>query len=90
MLNPEAVLLGGGMVARFPDLYKEIAFKSMKDHLMPALSGTAELLITKLGDLAVPLGAAWASRDLAAGRESAAAREVTGAREDMDGQEAEE
>ncbi|HOX11933.1 MAG TPA: ROK family protein [Spirochaetia bacterium] len=90
VLNPEAVLLGGGMVARFPDLYKDIAFRSLKDHLMPALGGTVELLITKLGDLAVPLGAAWASRDLAAGRESAAAREVTGAREDMDGQEAAE
>jgi len=69
VLNPEAVLLGGGMVARFPDLYKETAFKSLKDHLMPALSGTVELLITKLGDLAVPLGAAWAAREAAEGGE---------------------
>lgn len=69
VLNPEAVLLGGGMVARFPVLYKEIAFKSMKDHLMPALAGTVELLVTKLGDMAVPLGAAWAARDLAEGGE---------------------
>jgi len=70
VLNPEAVLLGGGMVARFPDLYKEIAFKSLKEHLMPALSGTVELLVTKLGDLAVPLGAAWAAREAAEGGET--------------------
>lgn len=89
VLNPEAVLLGGGMVARFPDLYKDIAFKSMKDHLMPALSGTVELLITKLGDLAVPLGAAWASRENAAGRESAAARDAAAMREAPGGGEAE-
>ena len=63
VLNPEAVLLGGGMVTRFPELYRELAFKSMKDHLMPALSGTVDLLITRLGDLAVPLGAAWAARE---------------------------
>lgn len=72
VLNPEAVLLGGGMVARFPDLYKDIAFKSMKEHLMPALWGTVELLITKLGDLAVPTGAAWSARDALAVRESRA------------------
>ncbi len=71
VLNPEAVLLGGGMVARFPDLYKETAFKSLKDHLMPALAGTVELLITKLGDLAVPTGAAWAAREETGAREAA-------------------
>ncbi len=70
LLNPEAVLLGGGMVARFPDLYKETAFKSMKEHLMPALAGTVELLVTKLGDLAVPLGAAWAARETLEGTEA--------------------
>lgn len=76
VLNPEAVLLGGGMVARFPDLYKEAAFKSMKDHLMPALAGTVELLITKLGDLAVPTGAAWSARELTVPQESAGLREA--------------
>ncbi len=81
VLNPEAVLLGGGMVARFPDLYKEIAFKSLKDHLMPALSGTVELLITKLGDLAVPMGAAWAAREGLEGRETPILREARSPRE---------
>ena len=84
VLNPEAILLGGGMVARFPELYKEIAFKSMKDHLMPALSGTVELLITKLGDLAVPIGAAWAARKHTDGQESPGAREDLNVREDLD------
>lgn len=73
ILNPEAVLLGGGMVARFPDLYKEIAFKSLKEHLMPALAGSLELLVTKLGDMAVPLGAAWSAREAAFGFEGGVA-----------------
>ncbi|HSV56548.1 MAG TPA: ROK family protein, partial [Magnetospirillaceae bacterium] len=61
ILNPEAVVLGGGMVARFPALYRDEARKSLKDHLIPTLE--VELLVTELGDLAVPLGAAWAARE---------------------------
>jgi hypothetical protein len=30
----------------------------MEEHLMPGLSGTASILLSELGDLAVPTGAA--------------------------------
>ena len=36
----------------------DVAVASMEQHLMPGLSGTAEVLLSELGDLAVPTGAA--------------------------------
>jgi glucokinase len=58
ILNPEAIVIGGGVVTRFGDRFLDRAIASMEDHLMPGLSGTAEVLLSELGDLAVPTGAA--------------------------------
>jgi glucokinase len=58
VLNPEAVVVGGGVVTRFGQKFLDRAVASMEEHLMPGLSGTAEILLSELGDLAVPTGAA--------------------------------
>jgi glucokinase len=58
VLNPEAIVVGGGVVTRFGQKFLDRAIASMEEHLMPGLSGTAEILLSELGDLAVPTGAA--------------------------------
>jgi glucokinase len=58
ILNPEAIVVGGGVVTRFGQKFLDRAAASMEEHLMPGLSGTAVLLLSELGDLAVPTGAA--------------------------------
>jgi glucokinase len=58
VLNPEAIVVGGGVVTRFGQEFLECAVASMEEHLMPGLAGTAEILLSELGDLAVPTGAA--------------------------------
>jgi glucokinase len=74
LLNPEAIVVGGGIVTRFGDKFLERAIASMEEHLMPGLSGTAEILLSELGDLAVATGAACvameARRDGEAGESS--------------------
>jgi glucokinase len=63
VLNPEAIVVGGGIAARFGDRFIERAIASMEDHLMPGLSGSVEVLLSELGDLAVPTGAAYIAAD---------------------------
>ncbi len=58
VLNPEAIVVGGGVVTRFGQKFLDRAISSMEDHLMPGLAGTAQVLLSELGDLAVPTGAA--------------------------------
>jgi glucokinase len=58
ILNPEAILLGGGLIARIGKRYREIAVASMESHLMPALARSVRVLITALEDQAVTTGAA--------------------------------
>jgi glucokinase len=67
ILNPEAVVVGGGVVTRFGQKFLDRAVASMEDHLMPGLSGTAEILLSELGDLAVPTGAACIALEAAGG-----------------------
>ena len=59
VLNPEAIVLGGGVVSRFGGKFRDKAVESMNAHLMPGLAGTTEILLSELGDLAVPTGAAY-------------------------------
>lgn len=66
VLNPEAIVVGGGMAARFGERFLDRAIASMEEHLMPGLSGSAEVLLSALGDLAVPTGSAWAAAEAAA------------------------
>ncbi|HET7838942.1 MAG TPA: ROK family protein [Rectinemataceae bacterium] len=66
VLNPEAIVLGGGMATRFGEGFRKKAEASMEAHLMPGLSGTSRLLLSELGDLAVPTGAAFAASEAGA------------------------
>jgi glucokinase len=63
VLNPEAIVLGGGIATRFGEPFRAKAAASMEAHLMPGLSGTAKVLLSELGDLAVPTGAAYAAAE---------------------------
>jgi len=68
ILNPEAIVVGGGVVTRFGAKFLERAVASMEEHLMPGLSGTAAVLLSELGDLAVPTGAACIALEAAEAR----------------------
>lgn len=65
VLNPEAILLGGGVVARFGPRIRKVARAVMAERLMPGLAATAKVLLSELGDLAVPAGAAFAAVEAA-------------------------
>jgi len=67
VLNPEAIVVGGGVVTRFGKKFLDRATDSMEAHLMPGLSGTVEVLLTELGDLAVSTGAACVALEEASG-----------------------
>jgi glucokinase len=58
VLNPEAVVVGGGVATRFGKKYMDCVRASLMEHVMPGLAGTFELLLSELGDLAVATGAA--------------------------------
>jgi len=58
ILNPEAIVLGGGVVARFGKRYLEGASAAMAARLMPGLAASVTVLLSELQDLAVPAGAA--------------------------------
>jgi glucokinase len=61
LLNPEIILLGGGVVARFGKRIQKAAVASMEGRLMPGLAETVKVVLSELGDLAVPAGAALAA-----------------------------
>jgi glucokinase len=63
ILNPEAIVIGGGVACRFGRKFVERAEASMDDHLLPGLSGTVRVMLSELGDLAVPTGAACAAME---------------------------
>jgi glucokinase len=61
VLNPEAIVVGGGVAVRFGEKYMEWVGSSMREHVMPGLMDTVELRLSALGDLAVATGAACAA-----------------------------
>jgi glucokinase len=56
--DPEAIVLGGGIMPRFGEFYRKKALESMTEHLPPAFAKGVKVLLSELGDLAVPSGAA--------------------------------
>ena len=70
VLNPEAIVVGGGVVTRFGQKFLDRAIASMEDHLMPGLSSTVKILLSELGDLAVPTGAACIAAEAAVREET--------------------
>jgi len=63
VLNPEAIVIGGGVATRFGRKYVDCAESSMREHLLPGMAGTVRVLLSELGDLAVPTGAACAAME---------------------------
>jgi glucokinase len=63
VLDPEAIVLGGGIVSRFGDLYRAKAEESMRAHIMPGFVKGVKVLASELGDLAVPSGAAITAKE---------------------------
>lgn len=60
--DPEAIVLGGGIIARLGELYVAKARQSMEQHIIPAFHKGVRVFASKLGDLAVPSGAALLSQ----------------------------
>ncbi len=58
MLNPEAVILGGGLIEKIGKPYISTARESMRTFAQPGIAEDVVVLPTKLGDDAVLIGAA--------------------------------
>lgn len=58
ILGPDVVVLGGGLVEAFPDLYREQIRKAIREQSMKALAAGVRVVTAKLGDDAGVLGAA--------------------------------
>ncbi len=58
ILAPDRVILGGGLVEAMPELYLDAVRKGIKRNVLPSLVDCAEIVVSKLGDLAAALGAA--------------------------------
>jgi len=58
LLNPEMVVLGGGLVEKLGDWLIERAADSMRRHALPSLAEGVEVVAATLGDEAVVRGAA--------------------------------
>lgn len=58
LLNPEMVVIGGGLVEKLGDWLLERAAASMRRHALPALAEGVEVVAATLGDEAVVRGAA--------------------------------
>lgn len=63
LLNPEVVVLGGGVMEALSDEMMPHVIKSAKAHIMPGLFKNVEIMPSKLGDNAGITGAAVLARD---------------------------
>jgi glucokinase len=63
LLNPEVVVLGGGVMEALSDEMMPHIIKSAKAHIMPGLFKNVEIIPSKLGDNAGITGAAVLARD---------------------------
>ncbi len=58
LLNPEIVVVGGGLVERLGDRYLRVVEQSMRDHAMRGLADHVAVVAASLGDDATVVGAA--------------------------------
>jgi glucokinase len=58
ILNPEIIVLGGGLIEKLGDPYVRIAKRSMREHSLPALVKNVKVRQARLGDDAAVIGAA--------------------------------
>ena len=62
-LDPEIVVLGGGIVEKLGDYYVDMAAVSMRSHAMPNIAKGVKVVSAELGDDAVIIGAAGIAGD---------------------------
>ncbi len=61
LLNPDIVVMGGGLVEAMPNIFIKRAKKRAKQRAMPSFANSFDVVAAKLGDDAVVMGAAaWA------------------------------
>lgn len=66
LLNPDVVLLGGGLVEALPELYAGVVSQTVDQKVMPSYLGTYRVEVAGLGDFAAVKGAAaWAAKCMA-------------------------
>jgi glucokinase len=58
LLNPELIVLGGGLVEAMPSLIVKEAEHTMRERAMPALARQVDVAAARLGDYAIAMGAA--------------------------------
>jgi glucokinase len=58
LFNPEVVILGGGIVEKFGDVYVKAAEKAMREHAMEKLVEGVKVIPAELGDDAAVVGSA--------------------------------
>jgi glucokinase len=63
ILNPEVVVLGGGVMEALSDEMMPAIVKSAKSHVLPGTFRNVEIIASKLGDNAGITGAAALARD---------------------------
>ena len=67
LMNPDIVVLGGGMVEAMPDIFVKRAKRSAKQRAMPSFVDSFDVVAAKLGDDATIMGAAaWAQTQFSA------------------------
>lgn len=65
LLNPDVILLGGGLVEALPELYADSVTRSLELTVMPSYRGTYRVAVVALGDFSAVKGAAaWASKSI--------------------------
>lgn len=65
MLDPDVIILGGGLVEAAPDMIRSEIEKQLPRYVMPSFEGTYKIKLAKLGDDAVGMGAAaWVKEQL--------------------------
>ncbi len=57
-MNPDMVVLGGGLVEEMPRLVLEEVERGMREYLVPEVNRAVKVKIAELGNAAVALGAA--------------------------------
>jgi glucokinase len=63
LLNPECVIIGGGLVEKLGESYRSAVERSMRAHAMAYPGNAAAVVAASLGDDAVPVGAAMLASD---------------------------
>jgi len=64
LMNPDVVVLGGGLVEAMPDIFREEVERAAREHVMPEFEKDFKVAVAELGDDAVAIGAAAWAREI--------------------------